>query len=241
MPGVFDEIQTAAGYEHLKTVHGDCGTRPETIGAQRIFRKRADNSISKQYRADEKLVKEYRKGGCRADYLGYFETPHCRQTAWTRENPEVLKGVHSLIVAADNVFKESLPDRYQFQYYHACESPDFQLWNTAFSTMTVNRKLSTTYHQDKGDLKGGFGVMLTLGNFKGGALVFPAFKVAIDYQPGSLILADVHETHGNLPLKDGDDRVTCILYVRERIKKCGLAEDVEDRMKGKMSVHARED
>ena len=106
--------------------------------------------------------------------------------------------------------------------------------------MTVNKKLSTTYHRDEGDFKHGFGVMATLGEFTGGQLIFPAFHVTVDYQPGSVILADVHETHGNLDNIQGD-RVTVVLYAREVIDKCGFAEDEEERMAGTMSVHARED
>ena len=131
-------------------------------------------------------------------------------------------------------------DRHEFQLNHVSESPDFTLGATCFTTMTVNKQLSTTYHRDQHDLKGGFGMMLTLGEFEGGQIVFPAFGCAVDYQPGDLLLADVHETHGNVDNIRGD-RITLVLYARENIDKCGLAEDEEERMSGSMSVHARED
>ncbi len=72
-----------------------------------------------------------------------------------------------------------------------------------------------------------------------GQIVFPAFRAAVDYQPGDLILADVHETHGNLDNIIGD-RITCVLYVRENINKCGTAEEEEEKAQG-MTVHGRED
>ena len=133
-----------------------------------------------------------------------------------------------------------MPERHTPQFHHASDAPDFCLWNTAFTTVTVNKKLSTTYHRDEGDYKKGFGVLFTLGEFEGGQLVLPAFRVAVDYQPGSMILVDVHETHGNLDNIVGD-RITCVLYARERINECGSAEDEEERMAGTMSVHVRED
>ncbi|SRR5258706_5699529 len=110
---------------------------------------------------------------------------------------------------------------------------------TNFTTVTVNKKLSTTYHRDEGDLEGGFGVLFTLGRFKGGQLVMPAFRCAIDYQPGSMLLMDVHETHGNLDNIEGD-RITCVLYAREHINECGTVEEEEERAAG-MSVHGSTD
>jgi hypothetical protein len=241
IPNAFEPTDLHKAYEHLKTVKGSCANRPETTGTTREMRPRSDGSESNQYRAPLEVVEKYKKMGCEADFLGYYERPYCRQTAWTAKNPEVLRNTWPLVNGADRVFKELLPERHKFQYYHACEAPDFQLGNTAFSTVTVNRKLATTYHRDEGDLEGGFGVMLTLGDFAGGQLVFPTFRVAVDYQPGSMILADVHETHGNVQNVEGD-RVTCVLYVRENITKCaGTAEDIAAELAGKMSIHGRTD
>jgi hypothetical protein len=62
----------------------------------------------------------------------------------------------------------------------------------------------------------------------------------VDYRPGSMILAEVHETHGNLNNIVGN-RITCVLYAREHINICGSTEDEEKKHAGKLIVHARED
>lgn len=244
----FDRGMVDRAYKGLRSVKGDCTTRPEATGGEQGMRPHSDGSASTQQRSSLSQQAAWKKKGCNADILGYFDpTPqfnYCRQTAWTAKDKEkgapVFKAAWPLIVVADRIFKELLPDRHQFQLYHVSEALDFTLGNTAFTTVTVNKKFSTTYHRDQNDLKGGFGVMLTLGDFEGGQLVFPAFRAAVDYRPGSMILADVHETHGNVNNIMGT-RLTCVLYAREKIDKCGSAEEEEAKRAGMMVVHARED
>ena len=239
----FDMKHVLKAYEHLRTVNGDPTTRTSVTGGGRVTRPRADGTPSRQSRSSKAKSEEYKKKGVKADFLGYMDRepgfPFCRQTAWTAKNPEVLKNCWKLINKADSWFQKLIPDRHKFQGDHIDEHLDFTLGATVFSTVTVNKKLSTTYHRDKNDLKGGFGVMFTLGDFTGGQLVFPAFRCAVDYQPGSIILADVHETHGNLKNIVGN-RITCVLYAREKINECGTAEEELERAKG-MDIFGRED
>ena len=236
LTGAFEMKDVARAYESLKTVKGDCTTRTEVTGGKNEKRKGA----SRQTGASEQKIVEYRRKGCEANILGYMDKmgggrfPYCRQTAWTERNPEVLKDTWPLVRAADRLFKEYVPDRYALQWNHVSEVLDFTLGTTVFTSVTVNKKLSTTYHRDENDFVQGFGVMFTLGKFKGGQLVFPAFRCAVDYQPGSMILADVHETHGNLDNIVGN-RITCVLYAREKINECAVdAQGEEERHAGKM-------
>jgi hypothetical protein len=247
IPGVFERADMERGFRHLKKVHGDCTTRPETTGTKNVLQRYADGLDTNMLRAPKEVTAAYRKKGCRANILGFMGPgglhKYCRQTAWTAEDPEVLKNVLPLIRGANRVFEEYASTQYHAQEDHILQrdsAEDFAISNTVFTTVTVNLKLSTTYHRDEGDFEKGMGVMFTLGDFKGGWLVFPAFRVAIDYQPGSVILADVHETHGNMPNIEGD-RITCVLYARHNINECGTAEEVMERMAGTMSVHVREE
>ncbi len=130
------------------------------------------------------------------------------------------------------IFKIEFPTEWERQHNHVSNAPDFCIGDTAFSTLTVNKNLPTTYHRDEGDYRQGFGVMLTLGSFTGGYLCFPAYRVAVNYQPGDVLLADVHEIHGNMKIKGS--RVVCVLYAREKINECGSIE--EETQKGMRSV-----
>ena len=187
---------------------------------------------------DPEIVERARRDGARADFLGFWENEprnqFCRQTAWTRKNPEVLLGVMPLIRAADCILKVERPEAWQRQHDHVSKAPDFCIEGTDFSTLTVNRNLPTTYHRDQGDYKEGFGVMLTLGNFTGGYLCFPEYGLAVDYRPGDILLADVDCIHGNFPIEG--DRIACVLYARDKISQCGSLEEEWQKAKAKVGV-----
>jgi thymine dioxygenase len=98
--------------------------------------------------------------------------------------------------------------------------------DTTFSSIAVNQNFQTAIHTDQGDLKGSFGVLMCFkrGDFTGGELIFPKFRVAVDFREGDVLLADVHEAHGNTPIlgEPGEfTRMSCVFYFRERILHCG--------------------
>jgi hypothetical protein len=109
---------------------------------------------------------------------------------------------------------------------------------TPFTTITCNRSWRTSAHVDKGDLKAGFGVMCCLGDFEGCDLVFPRYRTAVRYREGDVLLANVHQVHGNTPLLNFDgstptvgrepERLVCVFYYREHMDQCKLTKDKED-------------
>lgn len=74
--------------------------------------------------------------------------------------------------------------------------------DTAFTTVTISRDFPTAVHRDRGDLAAEFGVMAAVraGEFGGCYLGFPKFRVAVDRRTTDVLLADVHEAHGNTDL-----------------------------------------
>src|SRR5262249_23601722 len=101
---------------------------------------------------------------------------------------------------------------------------------TPFTTITCNKSWRTAAHIDKGDLKEGFGVRCCLGDFGGCDLVFPRYKTAVRYREGDVLLANVHEVHGNTPLLNPDgsvpvvgrepERLVCVFYYQEKMEQC---------------------
>ena len=108
---------------------------------------------------------------------------------------------------------------------------------TPFTTVTCNRTWRTAAHVDKGDLKEGFGVLCCMGDFGGCHLVFPRYRVAVNYQEGDVLLANVHQVHGNSPLLNPDgsaprvgdepERLVCVFYYQEKMEQCLLTDDAE--------------
>jgi hypothetical protein len=117
-------------------------------------------------------------------------------------------------------------------------SKDFVIPGTVFTTVTVNRNWQTAVHQDKGDLKAGFGVMSVLehGKYTGGILVFPKYGVGVDMRERDICFADVHQWHGNTPIKgipDAHERISCVFYYRENMQYCGTVEQEREFAKHK--------
>ena len=167
---------------------------------------------------------------------GYFEPQggrfrFCRETAFVANEPERWAKVLPLIGEVAGLYKRHLPKRYRVQkdFADGCSS-DFIIPDTPFSTITVNRNVAGTVHQDAGDLKTGFGIITCLrrGNYRGGYLTFPQYRVAVDLEDRDLIFFDPHEWHGvtQLEHEDRDDegeRITVVYYLREKLKRCGSA------------------
>jgi hypothetical protein len=162
----------------------------------------------------------------------YTRIPYCRLTAFNLSEADKFAAALPLIQGIDAVFKKELPQRYAAQMRYVRETyPEWTIGRhgTAFTTITVNKDWRTACHQDQGDLKQGFGVMAVLseGNYTGGYLCFPKFKVAVDMRMGGVCLADVHEWHGNTPLRRNalQHRLSLVLYYREGMKACGTEEE----------------
>ena len=130
-----------------------------------------------------------------------------------------------------------MPERHAFQKdYAERTSSDFLIPGTAFTTVTVNRNWQTAVHRDKGDLKGGFGCMtaFSAGQYDGCYLIFPQYRVAVNMRSGDVCLADVHEWHGNSPIRRNTkfyERVSLVLYYREKMAQCGSAQEELERAK----------
>jgi hypothetical protein len=63
------------------------------------------------------------------------------------------------------------------------------------------------------------------GNYTGGYLIAPEYRVAVNVRPGDLLLINNHEVmHGNTPIVLGDDqaeRISLVCYFREKMMELG--------------------
>jgi hypothetical protein len=144
------------------------------------------------------------------------EAPKCRQTAFTRDKVEEWKTAIPIIEAGDKQFKELLPQRHYNQYQVAKKTPNYQVKDTAYSTVTINYNYRSACHKDAGDYDEGFGNLMVLEkdkcysntnidtnsnqevySYEGGYLGFPKYGVCVDVRQGDYLAMDVHEWHCN--------------------------------------------
>lgn len=181
--------------------------------------------------------------------IGYYERtvrfPHCRLTSFNKHEFEKFVKAYPIIKFVDNKYKELMPNEYKIQRKLADKtSQDFVIKGTSFTTVTVNKNWQTAVHKDQGDLKEGFGNLVALrkGKYIGGHFVVVKWGVGFDLQNGDLLLVDVHQWHGNTPIKADKEavRLSLVMYYRENMKFCGTMEEelkrVQKRRKGEKLV-----
>jgi len=228
------------------------GALPNTLcaTAEPFFLSAATDNVIGSFRATaagEKLVPRIKKDGTATKMLVVPDTPRlrgskqgllgymdatknglnpCRTTSYTRDHWEQFSTtVMPYVQAVDQVFQTYMPERWAAQKAIAMTTPDYTISGTAFSTITVNLNFATAVHQDTGDLAEGFGVLTCFraGNYSGGSLVFPKYGLAANVATSDVMLADVHQFHGNLAIvgSEGEyQRLSCVLYYRSRLPLC---------------------
>jgi Oxygenase domain of the 2OGFeDO superfamily len=182
--------------------------------------------------------------------IGAFENTagqrYCRLTAWTGRETEKFRLLRPLIQFIGYQLRDHVPDRYQAQMEEVTRThPDWVIPGTPFTTVTVNNTWETSVHTDKGDLDKGFSTLAVLrrGSYRGGHLVFPEYRVAVEMRDGDLLLMDAHDWHGNTFLdprpiwtrtgrridKHGYDRISVVCYYRTAMVGCGPAASEEEK------------
>ena len=164
---------------------------------------------------------------------GYFDRypriPYGRATAFTEKNPEKFAMGFPFLQKLSDGFKQLLPERFAKQK-EACDKmdPKFIIPGTVFTTATVNKTFRTAAHRDAGDLNEGFSnltVVSNNGKYKGGYLVLPEYRVAVNIRPGDLLLINNHEgIHGNTEMTVEDpeaERISFVCYFREKMLELG--------------------
>lgn len=182
--------------------------------------------------------------------LGAFEPQgprkFCRLTAWTGRETDKFRILWPLLQFIGDRMKIDAPDRWQAQMFEVQRThPDWVIPDTPFTTVTVNNTYPTGVHQDAGDLDSGISTLCCLrrGDYRGGVLVFPEYRIGVDMQDGDLVLMDAHSWHGNTdfdpPVKrsmtgrieedPGFERISVVSYFRTKMTKCESAETEAER------------
>ena len=141
-----------------------------------------------------------------------------------------------LIEAIDMIYKEQVPDKYRLQKKKATET-HFRIGKTAFTTITTNLNFQTSIHCDKGDDEEGFGNLCVIenGGYTGAETCLPQYGVGVNVRNGDVLMMDVHQWHGNLPMRKqraDANRLSIVCYLRKNVwvKTKGLS-------KAKMREH----
>ena len=191
---------------------------------KRFKNKTRDGYVSKQNRA--KMVK--------SGIIGFFDRtlrfPYCRQTAWTEKNFGQFKEAYPYIKRISDEFKKACPERWEAQNKVVQDThKDFTIGDTVFTTVTVNKNFRTALHYDADGYKNGLSniAVMQAGKYEGGFTCMPRYRVGFDVRSNDVCFFNVHELHGNLPIKAKGpyERISIVCYYRENMMNCGSAEE----------------
>lgn len=146
-----------------------------------------------------------------------------RPCRFNMQYPEKYKKVIPLIEEIDKYYKKYIPASYKKQYDKAKQTY-FRIGKTSFTTVTTNVNFQTTIHTDKGDDAEGFGNLSVIehGTYDGGETCFPQYGVGVDVRTKDILFMDVHQWHGNLPIKaktEDAKRLSIVCYLRHNVWK----------------------
>jgi hypothetical protein len=146
-----------------------------------------------------------------------------RPCRFNTQYPEKYKQLIPLIKEIDTYYKKYIPENYKKQYDKAKQTY-FRIDKTSFSTITTNVNFKTSIHTDKGDDSEGFGnlVVIEKGKYNGAETCFPQYGVGVDVRTGDVLFMDVHQWHGNLPMKPlskDAKRLSIVCYLRLNVWK----------------------
>lgn len=155
--------------------------------------------------------------------------PFGRLAAYNDHNPDQFEKGVPFLQTLDRAFADLLPQRHTAQKEFVSKLDEhFRIADTVFTTLTINKTFRTAAHLDAGDYGPGFSNLLVLsndGDFTGGYLIIPEFKIAVNVRPGDLLLIANHTAiHGNTPIvlgSEASERISIVAYAREDLSSLG--------------------
>jgi len=172
-------------------------------------------------------------------YGRYPRIPYGRATAYVDHNREKFELSYPFARKLEAEFKRMMPNRWakQNEFAERLDNKFLIGEDTTFTTITVNtttkdRNARMACHRDAGSLNEGFSNLTVVTkdgkDWKGGYLVAPEVRAAINIRPGDLLLIDnMRVIHGNTPIEapdSGEDdflRMSLVYYFREDMDQLG--------------------
>ena len=149
----------------------------------------------------------------RSGTLGFF---HNKVTYATWSNRLNWDTIQPLLRCLNRALRAECPEQHETLRRAAERTPAERLIpHTVLSNAAVNLNARCAVHMDDDNLPGSFGVMTAIraGEFSGGWLVFPRFRVAVDLQDGDCLICNNRQAHGNTALVgEGFERVSVVAY-----------------------------
>lgn len=199
--------------------------------------------IKQQYKYKDGVKTNYLKKRtyCCSGVMGYFDrfptVPCCRPCAYNAENPEKFELMMPITREVADLHKKHDPKSWEVYQKHGDKiHDDWKIAGTPYNTITMNKNFQTYPHKDGKNLPATCPMtIIRKGKYKGGNLVFPDYRLAVNIDTTDLIMfMNSTEWHGNTRLTGVTDdyvRASFIWYCRKKMTECLPKDEEMERVK----------
>ena len=145
------------------------------------------------------------------------------KTGFTKKYPEKWEESLPFFQAIYTHLKRELPEVHNLHKTQCDKHRNYTIPGTNLTTVAINVNYDSSFHLDTGDLPDGYSTLtvLEVDGYKGGFLVFPRYRVAVDIREGDVLLNQSHKLyHGNSPITPttpGGKRISFVTYLKKKI------------------------
>ena len=137
--------------------------------------------------------------------------PYGRLTARTEARWDEFAGNTPFYLEVNDIFKETMPVKFDVlnERFKQVKDMKYNLFGTAFTTITVNYNFQVAYHRDGNNAKNAVAAIAVMGSgdWSGGEFVFPELRLGFNVRQGDILIGDNQKLiHGMLPFNHSDMR-----------------------------------
>ena len=175
------------------------------------------------------ITTQPRANRCYSNVMGTIDQsgrlPYGRLTASTVRRWDEFVSNEPFYKEVNDIFRETMPEPFAVlndRFQHV-KDERYNLFGTAFTTVTVNNNFDVAYHRDGNNAQNAVAALCVMekGDWGGGEFVFPELRVGFDIREGDIFIGDNQGLiHGMLPFdkRSGDaENVMFVFYQRDKI------------------------
>ena len=170
-----------------------------------------------------------RANRCYSNVMGTIDRsgriPYGRLTASTSKRWDEFESFKPFYHEVNDLLKATHPDKFDVlnERFSRVKDERYNLFGTAFTTITVNNNFQVAYHVDGNNAEGAVAALCVMekGDWSGGEFIFPQLGIGFDIREGDVFIGDNQGLiHGMLPFEMNStdaENVMMVLYQRDKI------------------------
>jgi len=182
------------------------------------------------------ITSQPRANRCLSNVLGTIDRtgriPYGRLTASTIKRWDEFEANQPFYHEINDLLKETMPDKFAVldERFSKVKDHRYNLFGTAFTTITINNNFRVAYHRDGNNAQGAVAAVCVMeqGVYEGYEFVFPELGIGFDIREGDVFVGDNQGLiHGMLPLKNQSEDAENVMFVFYQRDRITMMEDLE--------------